>query len=155
MDFSLEILFHISLTKNFTIYIQHNISFSSNKKILCENVFSVSSIQLVTEKMCSWYGPNCYCNIFSSYITKEFQPCRIQIHFFMCYWPVYMQHSHLRSGFNLLISVMTPAWHIRLCVRQRLAGRSKILKQFTSFIRSHKFSFMDMHEKPISFFIDP
>lgn len=42
----LEILFHVLLTGNFTIYIQNNMSFScnDNKKILCENLFCANSI---------------------------------------------------------------------------------------------------------------
>lgn len=50
-------------------YIQHNMCFSSNKKTFSENLFCVSSMQLITENTCSWYSPNCYCDrfIFSIY----------------------------------------------------------------------------------------
>lgn len=135
-------------------------SFSrKKKKNPCENSFSVSYIRLITEKMCSWYGPNCYWDryIFSIY-NQKLWPCKIQIYFVKYYWPVYMQHSHFRIVFSLLISVMAPAWQLGMSVRKRLAGRSNILEPFTSFIHTYKFSFMDMHEDfshPLNSISDP
>ena len=43
----------------------------ATKKILCENLFCVSSIWLITEKMCSWYGPNCYCDRYICFIYNQ------------------------------------------------------------------------------------
>lgn len=137
-------------------YIQHNMCFSSNEKKFSENLFCVSSMQLITENTCSWYSPNCYCDryIFSIYnqIISTLQNSNT-----FCYvlftWVYaafssqeWFQFTHLNNS--------TCRWPRNVC-GQRLAGRSKILKPFASFIQSHKFSFVDTHEEPISLFKDP
>lgn len=123
-------IFH---TKGISLHI-FTMSFRSNKKgILCGNPFCVSSVGLITE-MCSWSGNSCYCY---RYIPFIFQPCRIQKHFVMCCWSAYMQLSPLKSGFNLLISLIAPTRHLGMSARQRLGERSKTLESFTSSIHSH------------------